>query len=1370
MECEAKTTVASSRPAVLRHEPITGPRWLPWASGRRHLQSLQHASITSVNVDPAYLSVRETAKRLGVHENTVRNWAKDGRLLHSRKPGSSFYRFDPKDVEKVSEQQRKAISVEPGRRTIGPELVDGSQLDQWANLREAQDRFPELVRRLLQSTAGVSAISVRAGDGVSAPGWDGSATSEGSEHLPAGKLYFELGVTSKVKAKADHDWVERCRDPRGAIPAESVFIFVTPRRWGGRDAWAAARRAEQYFMDVRVIDADDLEGWLQTSPVVHQWISEQLHRRPRDAQTLEAWWKRFQSRTNPTLPNSIFLAGRESERKALIESLSGAPNAITIKADWREDAIAFISAALSEQADPSFLTASLVVSSVDVWDRVATSNARMNLISLLSETDVAVANEHGHHVILPIGSEASTRGSVITLSRPDRARTRDAFADLGVDFDQADRLAGLARRSMPAMVRRISRDPVFAHPTWSRLPDAALLGPLVLLGAWIPSSPADKETVERAVTQQWNSIERTLLHLARIGDPPVIRSGDSWHFVSQEEAMMLLIPSVTAGDFLLWQQLALEVLTRPFQERARLPGSRLAVTTENSEQAESGALRQGIASTLAILGANGKELSIDGIPGDVHASRIAKGIFQAAEEDSEGLVWQGLADVMPLLAEASPRDFLDAIYEDLAQPSPLLAKLFKDQDAGGFLASASPHTALLFALELLCWSPDFFAEASTLLAKLSTIDPGGKLLNRPLSSLKSILVDWVSHTSASTAQKLECMDSICAELPSFGWRLLLELWPQHHSSSMTPAMPRFRDWKPVSNAARLNDRLVQIHHMVGLAIELAGESADRWAEICERLGTLPAEEFYRLLGHLKDVINSANLGGSSRVVLWEALRSEIERNEQFPNADWSLDESKRDKLRQLCSTLEPVGDVRRFGYLFSRRPHIPGVNTYDEASYSPLLLELQEKAILDVVHSSGAKGLMSLAESSKDPWVLGWVLGGMTIKEDLTSELLPHLDSEIQPHQRLVAAWTNRRLDDGGVVVLLEMLDAPEMAVPTRRSALALQLPADPEIWEELQRSDADMIASYWRSVNPWRISNRLETAIQQLCKHGRPWAAVELVGLRGMGEENQGRETVDIDVIERVFEQALISPAPQGDRSMLGYEVGQILDALEAAGRSPEKLAQFEYSLFYLLEDHRPPRALFTLLGDDPRHFVELARHVYMPKSGKARRPEDDQAMAHLAWSVMQAWHGMPGLRIDGTIDCHQLAKWVSDARLLFADADREDIGDELVGQVLSRSPVGVDGIWPAECVREILESIGSVNVETGLEAGAFNARGVTTRGVYDGGVLESKLSAQYREWAQKSTTRWPRTCRVLRRLADVYESFGRREDMRATERADSP
>jgi excisionase family DNA binding protein len=47
------------------------------------------------------LGVRETAKRLGVHENTVRNWEAKGILRALKLPGSGYRRFDPTEVERL---------------------------------------------------------------------------------------------------------------------------------------------------------------------------------------------------------------------------------------------------------------------------------------------------------------------------------------------------------------------------------------------------------------------------------------------------------------------------------------------------------------------------------------------------------------------------------------------------------------------------------------------------------------------------------------------------------------------------------------------------------------------------------------------------------------------------------------------------------------------------------------------------------------------------------------------------------------------------------------------------------------------------------------------------------------------------------------------------------------------------------------------------------------------------------------------------------------------------------------------------------------------------------------------------------------------
>jgi hypothetical protein len=184
----------------------------------------------------------------------------------------------------------------------------------------------------------------------------------------------------------------------------------------------------------------------------------------------------------------------------------------------------------------------------------------------------------------------------------------------------------------------------------------------------------------------------------------------------------------------------------------------------------------------------------------------------------------------------------------------------------------------------------------------------------------------------------------------------------------------------------------------------------------------------------------------------------------------------------------------------------------------------------------------------------------------------------------------------------------------------------------------------------------------------------------------------------------------------------------------------------------------------------VDLVSRVYRGKQQPRRqRGEGEETLARHAWWVLHHWRELPGLREDGSVDGQHLKQWVRDARLAFADADRADIGDEQIGQVLATSPPGADTIWPAEPVRDILEDIGSPSLETGVHIGAVNQRGVTTRGVYDGGQQERALAARYRQWAKQTAGSWPRTSRVLRGLAESYEREAQREDAQAEITADT-
>ncbi len=56
----------------------------------------------------ALLGVREAARRLGVHENTLRRWEQSG-LIHAVKLPTGVRRFRTEDVERLYEEMHRAV-------------------------------------------------------------------------------------------------------------------------------------------------------------------------------------------------------------------------------------------------------------------------------------------------------------------------------------------------------------------------------------------------------------------------------------------------------------------------------------------------------------------------------------------------------------------------------------------------------------------------------------------------------------------------------------------------------------------------------------------------------------------------------------------------------------------------------------------------------------------------------------------------------------------------------------------------------------------------------------------------------------------------------------------------------------------------------------------------------------------------------------------------------------------------------------------------------------------------------------------------------------------------------------------------------------
>lgn len=63
----------------------------------------------------ALLGVREAARRLGVHENTLRRWEASG-LIHAVRLPTGVRRFREEDVQRLHDEMHRAVDeAEPDR-------------------------------------------------------------------------------------------------------------------------------------------------------------------------------------------------------------------------------------------------------------------------------------------------------------------------------------------------------------------------------------------------------------------------------------------------------------------------------------------------------------------------------------------------------------------------------------------------------------------------------------------------------------------------------------------------------------------------------------------------------------------------------------------------------------------------------------------------------------------------------------------------------------------------------------------------------------------------------------------------------------------------------------------------------------------------------------------------------------------------------------------------------------------------------------------------------------------------------------------------------------------------------------------------------
>ena len=159
----------------------------------------------------------------------------------------------------------------------------------------------------------------------------------------------------------------------------------------------------------------------------------------------------------------------------------------------------------------------------------------------------------------------------------------------------------------------------------------------------------------------------------------------------------------------------------------------------------------------------------------------------------------------------------------------------------------------------------------------------------------------------------------------------------------------------------------------------------------------------------------------------------------------------------------------------------------------------------------------------------------------------------------------------------------------------------------------------------------------------------------------------------------------------------------------------------------------------------------------------EQRKQRASAAGQIFRSWRLMPGTQADGSIGEAAILDWVTRTRKQCADSGHVTGCDIQIAEILARSPAGADGAWPHESVRNVIEQLQNRVVDEHFQVAVFNNRGVTSRGLGDGGKQERELAKRYESMSRAMGSRWPRTKAILHSIAQSYERHAQREDVSA-------
>ncbi|MEQ1835636.1 MAG: hypothetical protein ABL862_04200 [Candidatus Nitrotoga sp.] len=1235
--------------------------------------------------------------------------------------------------------------------------ITALNLNQWAEKIDARAVFSELIGDLIRASAtNITAFRFPSGDKSQVRGFDGHLTSNGAPpYVPEGDSIWEFGCSGTGASKATRDYDKRTTEVAKEDRANLTLVIASPYTWDTPAKklgdWLKEMRDKKEWKHIEYIDGSMVETWLDDHPAVAARYACELGLLPQiGVLSTDEFWNEYSTRFQPPLSEDVLLCGRQPQADKLLRALMNAQGTVTFAADSPDEVIAFSVAAIrkAEAHIRLFLEARTVI--VDTQDsaRLMASKQGLAFLPRWQARHSAGLLARSGSTVVGIGRD-EPNASHEALNRPTSSALGKALATMGFNENAGYLLARKCGRSVTVLARLIPNGSA-ETPEW--IGHGKQLLPALLAGGWNAISDLDTEILrDLGGVNEYEEVEVNLRPLTQLTDPPIDHIEDVWQMRAPVDAFVYIGHLIGAEDLKRLKAAA----TAVFGKIIDPPRPDELFSLDRREPTlHSNWLRDGLATTLLQIAVLHSQARLR-VPGSTPQSYVNDIIRSLPGLSNDYRLLASLRDELPLLAEAAPDPFMEALEQMLEGKADALKPIFGEQ--AHILAPSSPHTGLLWALEVLAWDPVLLPRVALILAKLAAIDPGGRLSNRPINSLRSIFLSWTPNTNATLKQRLGALDYVINNAAAISWELLVTLLPRLHDSSSPTAKPKFRE-AAASEAENLTWGLVweSQREIISRALLLAEDNASRLVTI---INSMHGFEMDSQL-HALEVIERCLAGHEQpdREVVWAALRDESNKNKAFSNTDWSIKNDGLARIDQIVEKFQPTDLISLNVWLFDDwSPDVPGKLDDIEESVN----NARKIALNSIFSQLGINGVQSLAEKAKLPQFVAITLEKIGIDLGNFGELVKNSlmrGSKLEHFAAVASSVAYKKYSNQWITHINEMAASEHWS----RDAIVLllvSLPDERSTWKIVAEFGQETEAGYWNTKHPFSVDGNLEDILFVANKYlgiGRPVAAIEALHRRFAD--------VPTPLLLELLDAALseINKRKSLDGNMFSYYVERLFDVLETRNDGyNEQIAQREYAYLPIFDRREKPLILHRLLMKNPELYVSVIRDVFKPASGEESEPDKasrDRAMA--SYRLLGSIKLLPG-QDDENIDFDTLKIWCVDVRQRAANIDRADITDQYIGHILAHAPVEItDSAWPHIAVRRLLEELKSEQIERGVITERFNMRGVYSKSLDEGGAQERALAEQTRCWAS-AMPNYPRAAALLTRIGDSWDRQAEQEDI---------